>query len=386
MKEILDFRDYIYVLNKLPEFYRSVRSIYGTDSLFSNNNNLQQLKKNIIIVKDIPRYFDIEIKDLSQHIKYFNVEQYSGFSINFQDVKSTDDYLKSRFGNNSRYKLRRSVKKLENCFDISYKMYFGEIPKDEYDFIFDEFFRLLEIRSKEKGIIDNRNLKKKDYYHKLVYTFILQKKASFFIIYNGKYPIDICLNFHLDNIVYQLIRTYDINYSKFNTGYIDLIKQMEWCIDNNISFINFSYGDYYWKRRWCNMVYKYDTHIFFNSKSIKSIVKALIYSFEIKIKHILREKKIIDKYHETKWKISHILNPKKEIKVEIKNIAFEKKMDIKSQIDIYSSEFNFMLRSTYEFLYNFNENEKDLKIYNMTNTSNEYLIVGKKNKIILSFK
>ena len=36
---------------------------------------------------------------------------------------------------------------------------------------------------------------------------------------------------------------------------------------------------------------------FFNSKSIKSIVKALIYSFEIKIKHILREKKIIDKYN-----------------------------------------------------------------------------------------
>jgi hypothetical protein len=387
MKEILDFRDFIYVLNKLPKFYKPIGSLYADDLLLSNNDdNFQQQNKKVIVVKDIPRYFDVKTNVLPKNIKYFNIEQYSGFSINFQDIKNTDDYLKSRFGNSSRYKLRRSIKKLESCFDISYKMYYGDILKEEYDFIMDEFFRLLEIRSIEKGILDNRNLKKKDYYHKLVYNYILQKKASFFIIYNGKHPIDICLNFHLDSIVYQLIRTYDINYSKFNTGYIDLIKQIEWCISNNINFINFSYGDYYWKRRWCNMVYKYDYHIFFNSKSIKSIVTAVIYRSEIKIRHVLREKKIIDKYHEIKWKIYNILNPKKGLNIEVKIIEFKKNMDIKSKIDIYSREFNFIIRPIYEFLYNFNENEKDLKVYNLMNSSNDYLIVGEQNKIILSFK
>jgi len=38
-------------------------------------------------------------------------------------------------------------------------MFYGEMSKEAYDFIFDEFFRLLEIPSVEKEIIDNENVK-----------------------------------------------------------------------------------------------------------------------------------------------------------------------------------------------------------------------------------
>jgi hypothetical protein len=291
-----------------------------------------------------------------------------------------------RFGNSSRYKLRRSIKKLETSFNISYKMYHGDISKQEYDFIFEEFFKLLYIRSIEKGISNNFQIKRKNFYYKLVYPLILKRKASFFVIFNGKNPIDVCLNFHNKNFVYQLIRTYDINYSKFNTGYIDLIKQIEWCVDNKISFINFSYGDYYWKRRWCNTVYKYDYNIFYNSKSIKSMTKAILYITEFKIRHVLREKGLIDKYHRLKSKIKNKFNSTKKIEIEIWNIDFNKEISIETEIDLYENNYDFLRRSIYEFLYDFNEKEKDLRVYKLINISNDYLVVGKENKIIIRIK
>jgi len=387
MNEILDFREHIFLLDKLPEFYKTLSSEYSNDFHFTNDDScIRKPKNNFILVKDIPRYVNIEGKYLPKNIKLITVEQYSGFLINFKSVDSVDTYLKSRFGNTSRYKLRRSIKKLEACFDISYKMYFGDISKKEYDFVFEEFFRLLQLRSIEKGILDNRNIKRKNYYYKLVYPLILKKKASFFIIYNGSNPIDICLNFHVNNIVYQLIRTYDINYSKFNTGYIDLIKQIEWCINNNISFINFSYGDFYWKRRWCNTIYKYDYNIFYNSKSIKSTAKTFIYVTKIKIKHVLREKGLMAKYHEMKRKINNIFNSAKKLEIETHIIDFKKEVNVETEIYFYKANYNFLKRSIYEFLFNFNEKEKDIKIYNLMNNSNEYLIVGKENKIIIKTK
>ncbi|MBU3822306.1 GNAT family N-acetyltransferase [Flavobacteriaceae bacterium XHP0103] len=386
MNEIIDLREYVYTLNKLPDLYESLRMVDEDFILLSNDIEPLEPTKNIIIVKDIPRYFDIKNKSLSKGIKHLCTEQYSGFSINFKNVTSTDDYLKSRFGSSSRYKLRRSIKKLEKCFDINYKMYFGEMSKQDYDFIFEEFFRLLEIRSIEKGILNNRNLKRKSYYHELVYNLILQKKASFYVIYNGYNPIDICLNFHLNDIVYQLIRTYDINYSKFNTGYVDLIKQIDWCIENHVSFINFSYGDFYWKRRWCNSVYKYDSHIFYNSKSIKSIASAYLYNAKIKIKHILRENKIIDKYHEIKLKIHHFLNTKKEFEIEVIDIDFNRAEPLDCKIDFYKNDYNFLRRYIYEFLFNFNEEEKDIKVYKLLKPLKSFLVIGKKNKIIINVK
>ncbi len=159
MKEIIDFKNYVFTLNKLPNFYETIRVSSEDDIFLSNNEVLQEPCEKVIIIKDVPQYFDVKIKELPKYIKWFNTEQYAGFLINFKNIASTDQYLKSRFGNSSRYKLRRSIKKLENCFDINYRMFYGEMSKEAYDFIFDEFFRLLEIRSVEKEIIDNENVK-----------------------------------------------------------------------------------------------------------------------------------------------------------------------------------------------------------------------------------
>ncbi len=385
-KEI-DFLESIYLLNKLPQFYKSITSDLSKTLHYNNlKNETPEIKDGYTLIKDLPEYINIDTKDLPKHIKQINIEHYKGFAINFDGIANVEDYLKSRFGNSSRYKLRRSIKKLENAFDISYKMFYGDVTREDYDFIFDEFFKMLEIRSIEKGILNNRNIQRKDFYHNLVYPLILEKKASLFVIYNGTQPIDVCLNFHAGSLIFQFIRTYDISFSKFNTGYIDLIKQIEWCLNNNIKLITFGYGSYYWKKRWCNYNYEYNYNIFYNKKSFKSIIKAFLKTNMLRLRHRLRESGFIDKFHEVKGNLLNKLKPSKELNIIINNVDFKSTINTAEEIDINTSKYNFIKKHIYDFLFNFNEKEKDIKTFKILNKPNGYLVIGNKNKITISIK
>lgn len=384
--EKVDFLESIFSFNKLPTFYKAINSDFTKKLNYSNpNNNFPNVKK-ATVVKDIPSYASLRTKCLPKNIKQLNIEYYKGFAINFDGIDNLQSYLKSRFGNTSRYKLRRSIKKLESAFNISYKMYFGDISQDEYDYVFNEFFKLLKIRSIEKGILDNENLHKKEYYQTLVFPLIKEKKASLFVIYNNKKPIDICLNFHVGSIVFQLIRTYDICYSKFNTGYIDLIKQVEWCLENNIRFITFSYGDYYWKRRWCNYEYNYYFNIFFNKNSFKSSLNAFIQFLNLKLRHKLREHGLIDKFHELKEEISNKINPNITPEIIITNIDYDISKELKEQLNMDEPKHLLLKKHAFDFLFNFNEKENDIKLYSLKNRQNDYVVLGKKNTIKISTK
>lgn len=383
--QIVDFLESIYILNKLPEFYEASRSDYTKQLNYNNlGDNFPEIKDTITTVKDLPSYINLETKTLPENIKKINIEHYKGYAINFNGIDNVQSYLKSRFGNSSRYKLRRSIKKLENAFDISYKMYHGNITQEEYDLIFDEFFKLLEIRSIEKGIFNNRNISKKDFYYDKVLPLILQKKASLFVIYNGKKPIDICLNFHADKVIFQLIRTYDINYSKFNTGYIDLIKQIEWCLENQINIITFGYGSYYWKKRWCNFIYDYDYHIFYNKKSVKSRISAIKQTTNLRLRHHLRERGMIDKIHEIKDAVLGKLKPSKALKTTITNMDFNIKLNVGDKLNLYDSKYDYLRKHAFDFLFNFNEKESDISLYEIKNNSAEFLIKGLKNKVLIN--
>lgn len=382
----IDFLESIYILNNLPHFYKEANCDYTNNFHFKNPENVgfESIANTIAIVKDIPSYLDVTEHVLPKNIKQVKVPYYSGYAINFKGVDSTESYLKSRFGNSSRYKLRRSIKKLESAFDISYKMYYGDISQRDYDIVMEAFFELLQIRSIEKGIIGNRNVKRKDFYYNSIKPLILEKRASLFVIYNGKAPIDICLNLHHDTVIFQLIRTYDINYSKYNTGYIDLIKQIDWCLTNNIRFITFGYGGYFWKKRWCNHTYPYRFDIFYNKKSPKSIAKSLVQLTNLKLRHFLRERGYIDKFHNAKNSIKERLKPTKTLEISLEDIAYDTKLDLGEKLDIYGENCGFLRRYVFDYLFNANEKEKDIELYAVKDKANTYLIKGVKNKAIIS--
>ena len=375
-----------YTKEQLPTYYRQLQNRYTNDIIFNNTKDEEfQLPESAFVVKDVPDYFKVTTNELPNSIACQTINQYPGFLINFENVPSLSDYLNERFGKSSRYKLRREQKKLEQCFNIRYEMYFGAIDKPEYDFIMDEFYRLLELRSLEKGIKDNINLATQDFYRANVYQMILDKKASFYIIYNGKMPIDICLNFHMKDVIFQYIRTYDIDYSKFNTGYTDLMKQIEWCIANQIKLITFSKGDFYWKRRWCNTVYDYHYHIFFKKSSLSGRLRAKSYYIAKALKQYVREKGMIEKYHEfrSKSKRSKKVNVDSSA-IKHKSIPYETEIKNIEAVDYKNEKFDFLRRTIYDFLYESDEKQSEITVYSILDQPKSYLVIGKKSKAVLS--
>ncbi len=381
--ETLNFVTELFAKRELPAYFTTITNSFS-DRLIFENLNKEDSNVDILIVEDLPRYLKIERTKKPKHIKSCLIKHYPGFLMNFKDVKNLSDYLSQRFGKSSRYKLRREQRKLEHCFDISYKMFYGEMSKEEYDFIFEEFYNLLAVRSIEKGIENNINFEYKTAYYERVHQQIIDKKASFHVIYNGEKPIDVCLNFHVNNTLFQYIRTYDVAYSKFNTGYTDLMKQIQWCIENKVESISFSKGDFYWKRRWCNTVYDYDYEVFYNSLSLKAIVTVNKFRLIKSSIQLLRELNIIKMYHAYKDKRRLASKTESTTKIEILESNYNLETLELTPIDFYSEEYNELRRLIFEFLYQSNEQEKDVVAYAIKDRPSCLLIKGKKLNGIVS--
>nr|WP_298998258.1 GNAT family N-acetyltransferase [uncultured Allomuricauda sp.] len=382
----IDFEINLFSLNQLPHFYTQIFDDLTDSVLFENKNEKAlpvKLDNNILVVKDIPTFFDLTIRKENK-ITFKKIRQYPGYLMNFESFLSAEHYLKSRFGSSSRYKLRREKKRLEYCFDIKYHMYFGEITKEEYDYLMDYLYRFLRARSREKGIMNNINLESKDFYKEKILPMILQRKASLYVIFNGNTPIDICINFHVNDIIYQYIRTYDIAYSKFKTGYTNLMKQIEWLIANEKKVIIFSSGNPEWKEKWCNSKYDYYYHYWYKKNSFQS--KALV-SLELakrRLRQFMVDKKLIDLYHS--------LVRRKHSSTEAKTFEpgpilsnSEHCFDEEKKVFALNEESHYEIkRKLNDFLYSAHEKEKDVTIYEYIETKNTFLFKGKEKSMNLS--
>ena len=71
---------------------------------------------------------------------------------------------------------------------------------------------------------------------------ILEKKATLFIIYDGEKPIGIMLNFMSNNILFGTMSVFDIAYAKYNVSSVNIMKLIEWCLNNHIKFLDFQRG------------------------------------------------------------------------------------------------------------------------------------------------
>jgi CelD/BcsL family acetyltransferase involved in cellulose biosynthesis len=202
--------------------------------------------------------------------------------------------LLNQLSKRNRKNLFSKVRKLENNHQVTYKMYYGGITKEHYDFLIDTFYKLFDRRFKEKRIY-NKNLINWKYYHELIYPMILDKKASLYVIYDQDKPIDITLNFHLGHIVFSFMHTYDIDYSNFNMGDISMLKHLDWCFGHQIALFDLSIGETGQKIKWCNYSYDFKYHIFYNPKSLNSNILTLIICLKLKLKQFLRDRNIIGK-------------------------------------------------------------------------------------------
>lgn len=371
--------------NKL--FYYNVGKTH-TKGLDYKINSTEEVTLNnkAVVIYDVPTYFEVDTTQLGNKIKLLKSKQYPGYLIETGKYKSLKDYMLENFSKNSRNKNNKFKRRLEDSFNIRYQMFIGEMSKSEYDFIFKSFKELLEKRFSDKQVTNN-NLEDQEwsFYYEVAYPLILEKKASLFVIYDNEKPIGVTLCYFSEDILFDAITVFDIDYFKFHLGAVTIMKLIEWCIDNDIKILDFSKGYFEYKTRWCTKQYDFEYHIYYDSKSEKSKLLARSIKRLYDIKQQLREKNINDRLH----KLTYKLKNKADVKTE--RVAYKFEETVLNETEQNLKPINFELPENknlklmvFEYLYLYLENYNNIQLFKINNETNSYLIKGIQKSYIAS--
>ncbi|MCK0147063.1 GNAT family N-acetyltransferase [Arenibacter sp. F26102] len=361
-------------------FYTNVANRSNQQNYVNPNQTIgPELGSTIHIVNYINPYFQLSLNDSKIPLKSFIFSQSIGFAVNLSDFSNVDEYMNFKMSSKGRKNMRSSLRRLETCFNIRYQMYYGEITLPNYEYLFKKLHSFIIHRFEERGD-KHEALNHWDILKKNTYSMILTKKASLFVIYDGDIPIDICLNYHHQNILDNAITSFDINYSKFRLGYIDIFKQLEWCFENGFQIFDMGIGDFEIKRWWSNEVYEFDTQILYNnSRFVHKMMAFGIMQF-LKSKAFLKEKNVHLIYHKFRRLLKNELQPdsneSKDL-FEVKPLETRPKREDLHEIDYRADKFDFLRREIYDFQYSNFEPSQNIKVYNLKNFQDIFIISGK---------
>ncbi|WP_400078944.1 GNAT family N-acetyltransferase [Winogradskyella sp. R77965] len=276
--------------------YVNIGGNYTNGLFYEINEEETDFKGKSFLLYDVPQYLQSDI-NFNGDLKVIKLKQYKGFYINVEQYESIDDVvLKCYSSRKSRYNFRRSLKQLEEKHNISSKMFFGDIDRNDYDTLLKDFRQMMEIRF--EGInTENTLLPMWDFYEEVLFPMINESKVALFVIYDSEVPIAISINFAFEDTFVVAMRTFDIEYSRLGIGNIEIYKLVEWCLENNVKTLDFSKGESDYKKRWCDTDYVFERHIIYDSNSLKAKTIAKTVSGLHNFKQYLRDKKVNLLFH-----------------------------------------------------------------------------------------
>ncbi|OUR90671.1 hypothetical protein A9Q87_11990 [Flavobacteriales bacterium 34_180_T64] len=348
----------------------------------------QDYKGKTFLVYDVPAYFDIESfkvsKDSSLRLK--KVFQYKGFLMDLSQANSAAEYINMRFSSKNRREFRSNQRKLETCFNIKYSFLHGQISQRDFDIAFKKFYELLNKRfAGKKTNYHHLSKEKWSYYKELVFEMLKEKKASMLIIYNESAPIGMTLNFHSEDVLFETITVFDPDYYKFSIGKISIIKLLEWCFENNYKFSDFSKGDFDYKRKWGNLEYDFEYHIFYDSQSLKSRSIANLVERYFKFKLYLRNKNIFKFYRKTIFK----LTGSRKIATIYDGLIYESLESVDesqySRIKYNTESYIYLAQLINTFLFANPESADNIKVFQSLLNKKEFVISGSKKSQKITF-
>ena len=352
--------------NFLPYYINVGNSLTNGITYALEDQKYDDYKGKIFLIKDLPSYHKID-NPKGEKLKLKKVFQYEGYKTNISDYDSLDTYLKTIYKSNSRSKLRRNINRLEACFTVNYKMYFGSISQTEFDVAFKSFYKLLEKRYNEKGKpCGELQPEIWRYYTELAYKMVNDKTASLFVIYANNKPIGVTFSYHFDNVLIEALTVFDIDFYRFNIGHTTILKMLEWSFNNNIRIFDYTQGDFEYKRRWSDRIYDTSFHILYDSKSIKSVLTARFLDSYFILKRIFREKKYNEKYHYYKHKFLPNYKSEKLNLQAFKVVVFNENDTVckgLQQIDLQLDTMISQRKALYDYLYMNPEEVTNLKVF-----------------------
>ena len=362
-----------YKHNWLPNYFNIGKNLTKGNS-YSLNNTSDFKNKTLIIYDVLPHLMDENT--VPKNVGVLKSLQYTGFLINIEQFNNIEGYLLKTFSKNTRMKMRKFTNRLERCFKLSYKMFLGEIDKTEYNQLFDDFMKLLKKRYSDKQITYNNMLPNEwNFYKEVAYPLILEKKASLFVIYDNNKPIAITYNYHTVDSIIDAITVFDIDYSKFNLGYVNNLKLLDWCFKNNIKTLDFSKGYFDYKKRMCTKEYDFEYHIIYDKTSLISSFNAHLHHKFFEFKAYLRNIGINSRFHKLTYVFKNGKNSKSEKKIQINKLEELPSLDELMLIDIQNdSNYNFIKKDINDFLYLVIKPQNEIEIYKFKNQNNVYIL------------
>ena len=386
MKKVrVDYFFELFEKSKIPKIFSGVECFKKEESITNPDyeDNLDNISGTIYSIFFIPDYLkpifntdSFKIKKITQFFK--------GYAIFLEGFASADAYIKYRFRSNAKG-IRRKISRLESCFNISYKTYYGEIKQEEYDFLMNSLEKMLVKRFEQRNDV-SQSLLRWDHYKKIYFSLINEKRVSMYVVYDDNKPIVVSLNHHFYKRLFSAISSYDIDYSKFSLGSLEIYKKLDWCIANNYKFYEMGMGDLTYKREWSNHIYNFEQQVIYpknsgiatlygNLEYIKAFIKELIF----KITYVRYKK-----YKAKRKKNDTIIELKYET-FPIENVQYDKAYSV---VDFNDEDYAFLRNIVFDFLYSSIENVSNVKVLevSVSEKQKQYIIAGKSKmqKIVFS--
>ncbi|MDO5971140.1 GNAT family N-acetyltransferase [Flavivirga aquimarina] len=371
----------------LPPIYNTIT--YKNTNLFTKkttNQNNQTVQ--LTTIKDIPGYLELNLSRNLKNIRINTIKTLRGHLVDLTLFKDFKEYVSKKISPKSKYNLNRYKNRLETCFNTKYVVYHGDIDKKEYDrlFIFLKDFLVRRFQEKKEK---NYELQYLQEFHTLCYDMIIQNRANLFVIYNDNTPISIRINMFTNDLAYYIISGYDIDYSKFHLGAIDMLKNIEWCFQNKFKAYDLLKGYDYYKQKWATGSYFNYMQIAYNSGAIYFNMKAHYMTSKERFRQYLIKKvksynldKPYKKIRKFTYKYTNKPQHIKEVKITVKNNIHTK--NAKTKINIQTNaDYRYLKRYVYNFLFLNKEHFSNTSVYSIADKPNYFEVIGKDNNQLL---
>lgn len=340
------------------------------------------------LIYDVPDYLVMEpaaIDDMNFH----TVKTFKGSLILLNQYSDLEDFLNKKFSAKRRSQLLGYHKKLHHCFRIKTKIYYGEISKEKYNQIFDAFYEMLNSRFQEKQT-KNDDLPHWDKYREIIYPLIIDKKACLSVIYDDDRPISISLNIVYESMIFGYMKSYDIDYSKFGLGFLDLIYLLKWCFEQGIESFDFLKGQYDYKGRWTDHEYSFQKHVLCRSHKVLTNMYCNFLALWIKVFYkimgALKEKGVHLWYNNLKKARYRMLNGSNFgpiVNFSVKKLSVMPTGHELAEVDLANDRFSHVKRPFYSYLFSYGERKSDTKLFSIDTEPQNYLVQGKKSIVKL---
>lgn len=348
-------------------------------------------KGKTFLLYDVPEYFKVAEFNppSSSSLKLKKIFQYQGFLMDVSNFENQDDYINAQFSSKNRREFRSNMRRLEQCFNVRYEFIHEAMEASDFEILFEQFYTLLSKRFAGKQTnYHHLSPKKWNYYKELVFKMLQEKKASLLVIYNENTPIGITLNFHAEDVLFETITVFDSDYYKFSIGKTSIIKLLEWCFENKYRISDFSKGDFDYKHKWSNVIYNFDYHVLYDSKSLISILKAKYVETYFKLKLYLRRKKVNELYRKYKFMLAGnseaSTTTPQAIKFE-KIEAFDSSSKDVIEVNYQEESDDFLLQYVYTFAFANPEPIEHIKVFKLVENDKEIIISGSKKAQKITF-